>query len=176
MGELPIEDKDVYVSYGLGDPQDEENYKKSIETELVGNSADIWLTDRKKGQLTYRSKWPVLKKSNCYHEKQVPDIFINLMYNPAIGDPKRIGYLRFEYDLRKARELMKGGIMWHTLLKDPFSGVCDKGEIPGFMQANIQFGERKKLPMRAGWPATRKADYLLRAHIYQGKGQRCPQP
>jgi len=86
------------------------------------------------------------------------------------SNPRDDRYLRFEYDLKKSKELMKGGIQWHTLMKDPFSGKCGKGEIPGFMQASIQFGERKKLPMRGGWPATRKANYLLRAHIYQGKG------
>lgn len=37
----------------------------------VGNSSDLWLTDRKKGSLTYKCNWPAIKKSNMYLEKQV---------------------------------------------------------------------------------------------------------
>jgi hypothetical protein len=66
-----------------------------------------------------------------------------------LQDPKRIGFLRFEYDLKKAKELAKDEIKWYPLIKDPFSGVVGKGEIPGFIQMRFQFGERKKLP-RAG--------------------------
>ena len=43
----------------------------------------------------------------CVRSRQVPDIFINLMYSGGFGDPKRIGYLRFPYDLRKAKALLK---------------------------------------------------------------------
>ena len=69
------------------------------------------MQNRKKGQLKLRSLyWPAIKKSNCYHEKQVPDLFINVMYVPVIGDDKRIGYVRFEYDMKKSKELAKDEI------------------------------------------------------------------
>ena len=126
VAELPVEDEEIYIDYGLGPYKDIEDnllYKKTDDVELVGNSSDVWLTDRRLGRLDLRVKWPLIKKSNVYHEKQVPDLFVNVMLKKGFGEPKRIGYLRFEYDLKKARELMKGGIQWHTLLKDPFSGM-----------------------------------------------------
>ena len=88
----------------------------------VGNSCDFWLKDRKRGQYKLRTMWPAIKKSNCYLEKQVPDIFINLWYEPLMGDAKRIGFLRFEYDLKKAKELVTlaiGSLSIHSAIFRP---------------------------------------------------------
>jgi hypothetical protein len=80
VGELPetVEDCPVFVTFGLGSMLDENNWGTSKTAELVGNSCDWWLKDRKRGQYKLRTMWPLIKKSNCYLEKQVPDIFINL--------------------------------------------------------------------------------------------------
>jgi hypothetical protein len=94
IGELPLDSGTVFVSYGAGNPQDEEGeyYRKTAEAELDGNSTDLWLTDRKIGQCRpFRMKWPIVKRSNCYHEKQVPDVFINVMHKGMLGDAQRIG-------------------------------------------------------------------------------------
>eukprot|EP00656_Telonema_subtile_P053724 TRINITY_DN7845_c0_g2_i4.p1 TRINITY_DN7845_c0_g2~~TRINITY_DN7845_c0_g2_i4.p1 ORF type:complete len:1170 (+),score=289.91 TRINITY_DN7845_c0_g2_i4:179-3688(+) len=171
VGELPegVEDSEVYVTFGLGSTLNENNWGTSKTGKLEGNSCDYWVKDKKRGQYKLKTLWPAIKKSNLYLEKQVPDIFINLWTSPTFGSDKRIGFLRFEYDLKTCKHLSKDEIKWYPLVKDPFSGVVGKGEIPGFIQMRFQFGEKKKLPRAGGWPATRKADFLLRAHIYQGK-------
>eukprot|EP00658_Telonema_sp_P-2_P049896 TRINITY_DN3797_c0_g1_i2.p1 TRINITY_DN3797_c0_g1~~TRINITY_DN3797_c0_g1_i2.p1 ORF type:complete len:847 (-),score=240.58 TRINITY_DN3797_c0_g1_i2:167-2707(-) len=173
VAELPegLSDDSVYVKFGLGSTLDEANWKTTEIGELQGNSCSSWLKSKKVGQYKLRSSWPIIKKSNVYLEKQVPDLFVDLYHKSSIpfGEDRRIGFLRFEYNLKNAKQLGRGEIKWHPLTKDPFSGCVDKGDIPGFIQIRMQFGPRKALPRAEGWPTTRSADFLLRAHIYQGK-------
>eukprot|EP00658_Telonema_sp_P-2_P027401 TRINITY_DN2115_c0_g1_i3.p1 TRINITY_DN2115_c0_g1~~TRINITY_DN2115_c0_g1_i3.p1 ORF type:complete len:608 (+),score=158.63 TRINITY_DN2115_c0_g1_i3:101-1924(+) len=152
----------VYVTVGMGLPGST-NYRSTRPIKLSGVSSMEWL-DNRSAQIKFQTSWPKLRKSNPYTESQVPDIFVNLMCGG-----KRIGYNRFKYNLQTLKQLGQGQIKWYTLKPDKFDNLVPDGTIPGFLQYRLQFGERDKLPRPPNFPATSSQEYMLRAHIFQGK-------
>eukprot|EP00656_Telonema_subtile_P051134 TRINITY_DN6814_c0_g1_i3.p1 TRINITY_DN6814_c0_g1~~TRINITY_DN6814_c0_g1_i3.p1 ORF type:complete len:910 (-),score=293.62 TRINITY_DN6814_c0_g1_i3:1309-4038(-) len=152
----------VYVTVGQG-LSTSTNYRSTRPIKLDGVSSMEWL-DNRSAQIKFQTTWPKLKKSNPYCEAQVPDIFVNLMCGG-----KRIGYTRFKYNLSTTKQLGQGQIKWYTLKPDKFDNLVPDGTIPGFLQYRLQFGEKDKLPRAPNFPATSSQEYLLRAHIFQGK-------
>jgi len=153
----------VHVTVGCGLPTSNNYRKCGSAVKLKGTFSDEWL-DNRSGQVKYQMSWPKIKKSNVYMESQVPDIFVNLMCGT-----KRIGYNRYKFNMKTYKQLGQGQIKWWTLKPDKFDDLVADGVIPGFLQYRLQFGEKEKLPKQLMFPATSYQDYMLRAHIYQGK-------
>jgi len=169
VAELPesISNRKVYVEVGFGLPTGK-TYKKTKSVTLQGTASMEWL-EKRTGGIEIKASLPKIKRSNLYNESQIPDIFIKLMYNGYC-----VGWNKVKYNLETKKTLSKGTIKWYNLKADRFSGYGPKDDggaaIPGYLQYRLQFGEISDCGRAAPWPATNYQDYIVRAHMYQGKG------
>jgi len=167
VSELPetVQDRKIYVEVGLG-PNPGDNWRETREVKLEGTSSMQWLTGgvASGGSIKLTADYPKIKKSNVYLESQVPDIFVRVMsYGYCIG------YQRFPYNLKTRKELAQAKIKWYSLKPYLFHGAVPPGVHPGYIQFRLQFGVKAELGGAPAWPATNYKDYIVRAHIYQGK-------